>query len=89
MAVESQGAVGVPTETPAQLKVVSINGEPYSGEACDLVAGCDLIDLPATGDAAAPLIFTVGLEMHLHPDTPAGEFGIELHTELKGGVALP
>lgn len=87
--VDLSGNVGVPAETPAVLRVVSINNEPNPGSACDLSVPCDIIVLPETGNAAIPLRYTIGLELQLHELTPVGSFGIDLRTEIHGVGTKP
>lgn len=87
--INLSGAVDVPAETPALLRVVSINNEIHTGEACDLQTACDVIVLPETGDAATPQRYTIGLELQLHENTPVGSFGISLQSELNSVGAQP
>ena len=87
--INLSGEANVPAETPAILRVVSINAEPVSGDACDLSAACELLVLPQTGNAANPLRYTIGLELQLHELTPVGSFGINLYTEVSGGGPNP
>lgn len=87
--VNLSGIVDVPIQAPAQLRAVSINNEPISGDACDLSVPCDLIVLPETGTAATPLRYTIGLELKLHELTPGGEFGIGLQAEVHGAGEHP
>lgn len=87
--IDLSGTVSVPAETPAQLRAVTINNEPISGEACELQTACEILVLPATGTAASPLTFTIGLELQLHELTPVGDFGITVSSEVRGEGTNP
>lgn len=87
--VNMSGSIDVPAETPASFRVVSINGEAITGDACDLSTQCDLFVLPEFGDAAVPHTYTIGLELQLNEFTPVGDFGISLTSNARGEESQP
>ena len=71
------------------LRVVSINDESIPGGVCDLSSPCAVLALPASGNAATPLVCTVQLQLVFDPHTPPGHFNVSVSASLDSGSGQP
>ncbi|MCO5215620.1 MAG: hypothetical protein M9950_05635 [Thermomicrobiales bacterium] len=83
------GSMQLPEFTSATLRVVAVINESIPGGACVLATGCALAALPASGDAATPLQFTVQLEVEFDGFMLPGDYGMTVTAGTEAVQAQP
>jgi hypothetical protein len=78
------GVVG--PAVPPQMLVVAVDGVPIAGGECDLSELCQVLTLPATGNDATPLVYTVQMKLVFDPHTLPGSFNVSVSASLGEGA---